>query len=78
MATAGGDTGVLVAPITQQGLADCVGTVREVVARVLRDFRTEGLVSTAEGRIDILDPNGLAAVVGRSAASGWLTVAAVR
>lgn len=54
-----------VAFITQQGLADCVGTVREVVARVLRDFRSEGIVATTDGCIEILDPGALAAVVGR-------------
>ena len=58
-----------VAPVitmTQQRLADCVGTVREVVARALRDFRAEGLVATAEGRVEVLDAARLARVaVGR-------------
>ena len=56
------------AAVTQQGLADAVGTVREVVARVLRDLRTEGLVATAPGHIRILDPDRLAAIIGRDRA----------
>ena len=55
------------ATVTQQGLADGVGTVREVVARVLRDFRAEGLIATQPGHIRILDADGLAAVIGRDA-----------
>ena len=51
--------------VTQQGLADSVGTVREVVARVLRDMRLEGLVETKPGHIVILDPDRLAAIIGR-------------
>jgi CRP/FNR family transcriptional regulator len=42
--------------LTQQELADAVGTVRVVVARVLRDFRAEGLVGSARDRIVIADP----------------------
>jgi len=53
------------AVVTQQGLADAVGTVREVVARILRDFRVEGLVATVPGRIKILDADRLAAIIGR-------------
>jgi CRP/FNR family cyclic AMP-dependent transcriptional regulator len=74
MATAASHTTYLVAPVTQQGLADCVGTVREVVARVLRDFRAEGLIATADGCIKILDPDALAAIIGRSRSVGWSTV----
>lgn len=58
-----------VASLTQQGLADGVGTVREVVARVLREFREEGLVRTTAGQIEIVDPDGLAAIVGRSSSN---------
>ncbi len=60
-----------VAPVitmTQQRLADCVGTVREVVARTLREFRAEGLVVTAEGRVEVLD----AARLARVAAGRWM------
>ncbi|HEX9093231.1 MAG TPA: Crp/Fnr family transcriptional regulator [Coriobacteriia bacterium] len=72
------DSDYLVASITQQALADCVGTVREVVARVLRDFRREGLVATTDGCIEILDPDALAAIVGRARSGDTLAVAAAR
>ena len=49
----------LVARGSQQELADAVGSVREVVARVLRDFRLAGLVATAPDPVHILDPAGL-------------------
>jgi CRP/FNR family transcriptional regulator len=58
-------TGRLVVPVTQQQLADSIGTVREVVARALRDLREEALVTTSGGRIEILDPVTLASQVGR-------------
>jgi CRP/FNR family cyclic AMP-dependent transcriptional regulator len=48
--------GRLVALVSQQELADAVGSVREVVARVLRDLRVAGLVATAADSIAILDP----------------------
>lgn len=46
----------LVVAITQQDLADAVGSVREVVERVLHDLRREGAVATRRGRIIILEP----------------------
>jgi CRP/FNR family transcriptional regulator, cyclic AMP receptor protein len=51
--------GRLVTRVSQQELADAVGSVREVVARVLREFRLEGLVATSPAGIHILDPAGL-------------------
>ena len=48
--------GRLVARVSQQELADAVGSVRELVARVLLDFRLERLVVTAPDSIHILDP----------------------
>jgi CRP/FNR family transcriptional regulator, cyclic AMP receptor protein len=48
--------GRLTALVSQQDLANSVGSVREVVARVLADLRAEGLVQTSAGRVDILDP----------------------
>ena len=45
----------LVAHVSQQELADAVGSVREVVARVLRDFRVAGIVATAADTVVILD-----------------------
>lgn len=48
--------GRLEARVTQQELADAVGSVREVVARVLRDFRDRRLIEVSSGGIVILDP----------------------
>ena len=48
--------GRLVAPVTQQELADAVGSVREVVARTLRDLRAAGIVATEADSVVILDP----------------------
>jgi CRP/FNR family transcriptional regulator len=47
----------LVARISQQDLADAVGTVREVVVRVLRDLRGEGVVETGRVGIRIVAPH---------------------
>lgn len=47
---------MLTAPVNQQDLANSVGSVREVVARVLAELRVEGLVRTSPGRVEILDP----------------------
>jgi CRP/FNR family transcriptional regulator, cyclic AMP receptor protein len=48
--------GHLAAIVSQQELADCVGSVREVVARVLHDLRAASLVRTSPGRVEILEP----------------------
>jgi CRP/FNR family transcriptional regulator len=45
----------------QQRIADAVGTVREVVVRVLRDFREAGLVRTTRHGTIIADAVGLEA-----------------
>ena len=45
----------------QQQIADAVGTVREVVVRILRDFREAGLVRTTRRGTIITDPVGLEA-----------------
>jgi CRP/FNR family cyclic AMP-dependent transcriptional regulator len=58
-------TGSLVVAITQQQLADSVGTVREVAARVLSDLRRKGMISTTKGRIEVVDARRLASVAGR-------------
>jgi CRP/FNR family transcriptional regulator, cyclic AMP receptor protein len=42
--------------VNQQELANSVGSVREVVARVLHELRAASLVRTSPGRIEILDP----------------------
>lgn len=57
MAQVRGDTELeLVAAVGQQQIADATGTVREVVVRVLRDLREEGLVRTSREGIVVLDP----------------------
>jgi len=48
--------GALIALVSQQDLANSVGSVREVVARVLSELRAERLVRTSPGRVEILDP----------------------
>jgi CRP-like cAMP-binding protein len=53
--------GLLVAPVTQQALADAVGTTRETVARALGELRDEGMIVTARGGIVLLHPEQLAA-----------------
>jgi CRP/FNR family transcriptional regulator len=45
----------LAALVSQQELADAVGSVREVVARVLRDLRIAGVVATSADRVVIVD-----------------------
>jgi len=54
-----GPSGPLLASVTQQELAEAVGSVREVVARVLRELRVAGLVATTPPGILVLDPTGL-------------------
>jgi CRP/FNR family transcriptional regulator len=52
----------LAASISQQELADAVGSVREVVVRVLRELREEGTVETRRDRIIIRDPERLSGI----------------
>jgi CRP/FNR family transcriptional regulator len=54
----------LTAHVTQQDLADGLGTVREVVARLLGQLREEGYLATDRGAITILEPDRLASLVG--------------
>jgi CRP/FNR family transcriptional regulator len=49
----------VIAPVTQQQLADGIGSAREVVARVLHDLRAEKLVATRVGSVVLLDPERL-------------------
>jgi len=51
----------LVVPVSQQQLAEAVGTVREVIVRVLRELRAAGVVRTERNRIVIVDPARLIA-----------------
>jgi len=48
--------GRLEAHVTQQELAAATGSVREVVARALRELRTAGIVATSADWVAILDP----------------------
>lgn len=48
-----------IAPVTQQQLAEGVGSAREVVARVLHSLREERLVATRVGSVVLLDPERL-------------------
>ncbi len=58
LATAQRD-GRLVAVVTQQALAEAVGSARPAVARVVAELRALGLVATASPGIAILDAEGL-------------------
>jgi CRP/FNR family cyclic AMP-dependent transcriptional regulator len=49
----------LVAQVSQQELADAIGSVREVVARALRDLRVAGIVATSSDSVLILDAGRL-------------------
>jgi CRP/FNR family transcriptional regulator len=60
--------GRLIAPVTQQELAEAVGSARPAVARVVAELRELGLVATASLGVAILDAEGLHAEV-RSPAS---------
>jgi CRP/FNR family transcriptional regulator len=46
----------LVVKVTQQELADAVGSVRPVVARIIRDLRAEGIITTSSDGIVVLKP----------------------
>lgn len=48
--------------ITHQQLADELGTVREMISRLLDEFARNGLVRLGRGRIEIVDPKGMGAL----------------
>lgn len=50
----------LFAPVSQQDLADAVGSVREVVTRTLGALKADGLVDPRRDGVAILDPQRLA------------------
>ena len=56
-------TGRLVVHATQQELADSIGSAREVVARTMRELRSEDAVTTAPGRVEVLDVAALERIV---------------
>ena len=49
----------LVAPVNQRDLANSVGSVRAVVARILQELRAASLVRTSPGLVEIIDPVGM-------------------
>lgn len=53
------DKRTAVIEVTHQGLADEVGTVREVVSRILKDFEKKGLIELKRGIIFIRDREAL-------------------
>ncbi len=48
--------------MTQQMLAEHLGTTREVIARLIQQFTNQGLVSTKRGTVAIKDEKGLTAI----------------
>jgi CRP/FNR family transcriptional regulator, anaerobic regulatory protein len=48
-----------VVELTHQQLADEVGSVREIVTRILRSFADRGLVRLSRGSVEVLDAGGL-------------------
>ena len=53
------DKGTDVIRVTHQGLADEMGTAREVVSRILKDFEDKGIVQLKRGMIFIQDQAAL-------------------
>jgi CRP/FNR family transcriptional regulator len=47
---------------THQMLADKLGSVREVVSRILKDFESQSLVQLQRGRIRVIDQQALAQI----------------
>jgi CRP/FNR family transcriptional regulator len=46
--------------ITHQAIASDLGTSREVVSRILKDFEHQGVISASRGQLQIIDRDGLA------------------
>jgi CRP/FNR family transcriptional regulator, anaerobic regulatory protein len=53
-----------VVALTHQALADELGTVREIVTRLLKRFEGEGWVRLARERVELLDPQALRTLAG--------------
>ena len=49
---------------THQALADELGSVREIVGRVLRGFEAQGLVALSREMIEVVDADGLRRITG--------------
>jgi len=50
--------------VTQQALADATGSVREVVARALRELRLQGVIESNPSGVTILRVEALVAEAG--------------
>ena len=50
--------------VTHQALADELGTVREIVTRLLKRFERQGWLSLGRERIELIDPTALRRVAG--------------
>jgi CRP-like cAMP-binding protein len=57
----------VVVPSTVQTIADATGTVREVVTRLLRELRNEGLIGRTQGTLTLLNLSAIHAVATGSA-----------
>lgn len=62
VAGSGGRAGAVTVAMTQQQLADAVGSVREVVARTLSELRSEGIINPGRASIQIVDKRRLAEI----------------
>ncbi|AEY85382.1 putative Crp/Fnr family transcriptional regulator [Streptomyces hygroscopicus subsp. jinggangensis 5008] len=62
LAISGPDSKLPTVWFSQQELADSVGTVREVVSRIIGRFRAQGIVRYADRKLEILDVEALAQV----------------
>lgn len=60
------DSGHLEMRVTQQDLADSIGSVREVVARAMRRLRTDGILESSRSSIRVLDVRRLEDIVARA------------
>ncbi|MBU1236005.1 MAG: Crp/Fnr family transcriptional regulator [Gammaproteobacteria bacterium] len=49
---------------THQNLADELGSVREIISRLLKTFADQGLVRLSREQVEILDPAGLRRIAG--------------
>ena len=50
--------------VSHQALADMLGTYRETISAILRDFKAVGLVELGYRRIELCDTGGLRAAAG--------------
>jgi CRP/FNR family cyclic AMP-dependent transcriptional regulator len=60
----GGAEPGMVLPLTQEDIAGLAGTTRPTANRALRQAEVAGLVAIGRGRIELLDPTGIATLAG--------------